>query len=85
MAKRKNPATSNEAFQSLDPSKLRETYRNILYALSRLGEATTEECAAYLKMEHSKLWKRYSELHEMNLIYRQGNKRLLKSGKNGFT
>lgn len=86
MAKNKNiPDTSREAFQQLDPSKLGETYRSILYALSKLGEATTEECAAFMRIDHAKLWKRYSELAKMGLIYRPGNKRLLRSGRNGFT
>ncbi len=86
MAKKKNvPETSKEAFQQLDPSRLRETYRKILYSLSQLGEATTEECAAFQRENHSKLWKRFSELAKMGLIYRPGNKRPLKSGRNGFT
>lgn len=82
---RKVTEASKEAFESLDPTKLSESYRKILYSLSQLGEATTEECAAYLRIEHSKLWKRYSELAKMNLIYRPGNKKLLRSGRNGFT
>lgn len=86
MAKKKNvPETSKEAYQQLDPSQLRETYRKILYSLSQLGEATTEESAAFLKMDHSKIWKRYSELANMGLIYRPGNKKPLRSGRNGFT
>jgi hypothetical protein len=85
MKKKQIPDTSKEAYQSLDPSKLRETYKSILYALSQLGEATTEECAAFLKIDHERLWKRYSELANMGLIYRPGNKRLLRSGRNGFT
>jgi hypothetical protein len=84
MKKKQLPQTSKDAYASLDPSKLREIYKRILYALSQLGEATTEECAAYLKVDHVKLWKRYSELHTMGLIYRPGTKKLLKSGRSGF-
>src|SRR6266496_5306529 len=85
MKKKQIPDTSREAFKSLDPIKLSETYRKILYSISKLGECTTEESAAFLKIDHSKVWKRYSELAKMNLIYRPGNKRLLRSGRNGFT
>ncbi len=85
MEKKQIPDTSREAYNSLDPSQLNETYRGILYALSKLGEATTEECAAFQRENHSKLWKRFSELSKMGLIYRPGNKRPLKSGRNGFT
>ncbi len=83
--KKQVPDTSREAHSSLDPSKLREIYRNILYSLSQLGEATTEESAAFLKIDHAKLWKRYSELAKAGLIYRPGNKKLLRSGRDGFT
>lgn len=86
MAKKKNvPETSKEAFQQLDPSQLRETYRKIMYALVKIGEGTTEEIAASAKISHEKVWKRVSELAKQDLIYRPGNKRLMRSGRMGYT
>lgn len=83
--KRKNPETSTEAYKSLDPRELRETYRQILYALDNLGSGTFEDIAAFLKVSPQKIWKRLSELGKMELIYRPGEKKLLKSGKQGYT
>lgn len=84
MAKKQIPDTSREAFQSLDPSKLRETYKNILLALAELGSGNFEDIAAKMKVDKSTVWKRLSELHTMGLIYRPGTKKLLKSGRNGY-
>lgn len=85
MGTRKNPATSLEAYKVLQPEQLRQTYKDILFALSQLGEATTEQIADALKVKPDKIWRRVSEMLRMELIYRPGNKRLLKSGKNGYT
>lgn len=85
MSARKIPETSKEAYRSLDVATLNERYKTILDALGKLGEATTEEIAAYAKVRHETIWKRFSELANMNLIYRPGNKRLMKSGRNGYT
>lgn len=83
--KRKMIETSVEAYRSLDPRELREIYRQILLALDSLGEATHEEIAAFLHLNPSRIWKRLSEAAKMELIYRPGNKRKLKSGRMGFT
>ena len=79
------PETSKEAYRSLRAEELRETYRKILSALSQLGQGTTEEIAAFLKMPHDRIWKRMSELERMELVYKPGTKRMMKSGRNGFT
>ena len=84
MKKSEIPSTSLEAFKSLDPAQLNETYRKILYALAQMGESTSQEIAAYLKIDHSRIWKRTSELERMELIYKPGTKRLLKSGRMGY-
>lgn len=76
--------TSLEAYHSLDAAKLSETKKKIIYALSQLHEATTEEVAAFLKVEHDRVWKRFSELAKDGLI-KACNKRPLKSGRNGYT
>lgn len=85
MSNRKNPETSLEAYRSLDVSQLNEIYRWIIQSLTGLGEATFEEIASDLRIDKSRVWKRMSELERMELVYRPGNKRLLKSGRNGYT
>jgi predicted transcriptional regulator len=82
---RKIIETSQEAYHSLDAKQLNERYCKIISALNSLGEATTQEVAAFLKVPHETIWKRFSELASMQMIYRPGNKRLMKSGRNGFT
>ena len=85
MAKKKNvPETSKEAYDSLDPSQLRETYRKILYAISQMGESTSQEIAAHAKMDHAQIWKRMVDLERMDLIYKPGSKKLNKSGRKAF-
>lgn len=81
---RQNPETSNEAYRSLDPRQLNDTYRQILSALDAIGRGTFEDVAAWLKCNPSKIWKRMSELSKMELIYRPGTKKVLKSGRQGY-
>lgn len=76
--------TSKEAYRSLDPDKLTETKRKILYALSQLFQGSHEDIAAYLKMERSVIWKRLSDLEKDGLIFRPGIKKALRSGRLGF-
>jgi hypothetical protein len=85
MSQRERITTSIEAFRSLDAKQLNERYCKIISALNSLGEATTQEVAAFLKVPHETIWKRFSELSAMQMIYRPGNKRLMRSGRNGFT
>ncbi len=85
MAKKQVPDTSKAAFQSLDTSQLAEIYRNIMLALVKIGEGTTQEIAASAKEDHSRIWKRVSELGKMGIIYRPGNKRMMRSGRMGYT
>lgn len=83
--KRSNPSTSIEAYKALQPEQLRQTYKDILFALSQLGEATTAEMATALKVPHDKIWKRVSEMVRLELIYRPGTQRLMPGGKLGYT
>lgn len=85
MGKRKLPQTSLDAHKSLDPAKLSETYRKILFALGNIGSGTFEDIAAFLKVDKSIIWKRLSEMAALNLIYRPGTKKILKSGRMGYT
>ncbi len=85
MPKRKPVDTSLDAYKALQPEQLRQTYKDILFALSQLGEATSAELAQALRVPHDKVWKRQSELQRMGLIYRPGNKRPMPGGKLGYT
>lgn len=85
MTKKQVPETSREAFHSLDPIQLAEIYRKILWGLSQLGEATFEELAVAIKEPKERVWKRMSELRDKGLIYRPGNKRMLRSNRMGYT
>lgn len=85
MSQRKNPDTSKEAFRSLKAEELAETYKGIILALSRIGEGHFEDIALQMRVKPEKVWKRLSELKEQGLIYRPGNKKALRSGRNGYT
>lgn len=78
------PETSKAAFDSLDPTKIAEIHRKILWALSQLGDATFEDVAAFLHIEKGRIWRRLSELHKQGLIYRPGIKKALRSGRAAF-
>jgi predicted transcriptional regulator len=82
--KRKNPATSNEAFRSLDPAKINEIHKKILAALEVMGSGTYEDLANYLHLENQRVWRRLSELERAKLIHRPGERKLLKSGRQGM-
>lgn len=85
MRKSNVPATSKEAYHSLDPEKIRDIYKRILWALSQINEGTYEDISRALKEKESRIWKRLKELSDMNLIYRTENKKLLSSGRKGYT
>lgn len=85
MPKRKNPETSKAAYKSLDPDKLNERYSKILAALGEIKEGTFEQIAKAAKLKDNVVWRRLSELAAAGLIYRPGNKRKLKSGREGYT
>ncbi len=76
--------TSKEAYISLDINSLSKTYRLIIEVLSKIGKGTFEDIAATAKEDKSKIWKRLSELERMQIVYRPGEKKLLKSGRNGL-
>lgn len=85
MSKRKHIETSIDAYKALQPEQLRQTYKDILFALSQIGEGTSEQIADALRVPHAKIWKRVSEMARMSLIYRPGTKRLMSSGSMGYT
>lgn len=85
MPERNNPETSNEAWRSITNEQLNDTYKKIIFALNNIGEGTFEDIASFLKVDKTKIWKRMSELQRMEIVYRPGNKKVLKSGRNGYT
>jgi predicted transcriptional regulator len=85
MRKSNVPSTSKEALESLDPETMRDIYKRILWALSQIGEGHYEDIAIALKEKESRVWKRLKELSDMNLIYRTENKKVLSSGRKGYT
>lgn len=85
MSKVKLPETSLEAYQSLDPEKIRDIYKRILWALSQIGEGHYEDIAYAIKEKESRVWRRLKEMQDMNLIYRTENKKVLSSGCKGYT
>lgn len=84
MRKSNVPETSKEAYKSLDPARLSDSYKKILLALSELGSGTFEDIAQKMKVDKSVVWKRLSELERSGIIYRPGAKKKLKSGRSGF-
>lgn len=82
--KRKNPDTSIEAYKSLDPESLNETYKGIIKALNVLGTGTYEDIAAFLKKDRIAIGRRMKEVMDKGLVYRTGQTKQLKSGRKGF-
>lgn len=85
MSKKQIVDTSREAYESLNPESIRDIYKRILWALSQIGEGTWEDLAIVLKEKESRIWRRLKEMADMNLIYRTENKKLLSSGRRGYT
>jgi predicted transcriptional regulator len=84
MSKKRPPETSIDARNSLRPEDLADIYQKILKGLERLGTASNEQLASYLTIEHSRIWKRVSELNKMGLIFRPGHKVPTKTGRQSF-
>lgn len=85
MAKRKlPPATSIEANQSIQEMKP-DHHAKILEALRVIGEASAEQIAFYLNMDHSQINRRVSEIAEKGLIFRPGNKVATLTGRSAYT
>lgn len=79
------PPTSAEAFHSLDPIKINEIHKKILAGLEVLSSATFEDLADHLHLEPQRVWRRLSELGKANLIHRPGDRKVMKSGRQGMT
>jgi predicted transcriptional regulator len=80
-----NPTTSHEAYKSMTKGLLSNHHTKIIEALSILGKATFEEIANYLDWEDkNRAARRLSELEREQIIYKPGEKKPTKSGRNAF-
>lgn len=84
MTKKKLPATSLDAYKSLQADQLREIYQKIIEALKVLGTASTEQISEYTTLPHPKIHKRVSEMERLEIIFRPGNRVATKSGRTAF-
>ena len=84
MGKRNNPQTSTDAYKSLDPNNIREMYKKIVSAITDIGPSTYEQIAVHLNEKPERVWKRLSEMGQINLIHRPGDRRIMASGRCGF-
>jgi predicted transcriptional regulator len=85
MKKSKMPDTSLDAYHSLDQNNIREIYARIKWALSNIGEGTWEDISKVLKEKDSKIWRRLAEMERLEIICRTENKKVLSSGRKGYT
>lgn len=85
MVKNPMPQTSLDAFASLDPNSVKYVHERIKQALVMIGEGSYEDIACYLKMDPSRVWKRLHELGKAGVIFRPGNRKVLSSGRTGYT
>ena len=82
--KRKNPATSKDAYESLDPEKIGEIYKKIVAALREIKQGTYEDIAKKIRLKPEQVWKRMSEAHRLGLVERTGKRKKMASGREGF-
>jgi predicted transcriptional regulator len=82
---KKFPETSLEAFESMTGKLLSAQHYEILKALLVLDKATAEEISIYLNWEDkNRSSRRMSELERDQKIFKPGEKRKTKSGRNAF-
>lgn len=84
MSKKQVPDTSKEAFKSLEPDKIRLMYKKIQDALNDLGPSTYEQIAEYWQEKPERIWKRMNEAMKLGLCHRNGERRVMSSGRQGF-
>src|ERR1700761_9693492 len=82
--KRKNPATSKDAYESLDPENIREVYKKIVAALREIKQGTYEDIANKIRLKPEQVWKRMSEAHRLGFVERTGKRKKMASGREGF-
>jgi len=82
---KKFPETSLEAYESMTTGLLSNQHGDILKALLVLEKATAEEISFYLNWDDkNRSSRRMSELERNSIIFKPGEKRKTKSGRNAF-
>ena len=82
---KKLPETSHEAHESMTDDILSNHHKQIIEALKNLKKATAEEIAIYLNWDDkNRSARRMSELERQQIIYKPGEKRKTKYGRNAF-
>jgi predicted transcriptional regulator len=79
------PETSHEAHKSMTKDLLSKHHTQIIDALKILKKATSEEIAIFLNWDDkNRSARRMSELEREQIIYKPGEKRKTKYGRNAF-
>lgn len=79
------PDTSHEAYKMATDEMLSEHHSKIISALQVLGKATSEEIANYLKWDdRNRAARRMSELEANSIVFKPGEKRKTKYGRNAY-
>lgn len=81
--KRNTPSTSHDAYAKAKPM-IESHYAKIMDALKVMKSGTAEQIAIYLKMDHSQINRRVSEMEKLQLIYKPGIKKKTKTGREAF-
>jgi len=81
--KRQLPSTSHDAYAQAK-LMIASHHGKILDALKVLKSATAEQIATHLKMDHSQINRRVSEMERLELIYKPGIKKPTKTGRQAF-
>jgi len=85
MSKRPNqPATSRAAFHSLDPERLRATYKKIYDALLVIGEGNYEAISRQANTPEEKIWKRMKDAVDKGLIHNTGKTVMTKNNRMSY-
>lgn len=79
------PSTSHEAQKSMTKEILSNHHRMIIDALHVLKKATAEEISEYLDWDDkNRSARRMSELEREQIVYKPGEKRKTKYGRNAY-
>ncbi len=81
--KRSLPSTSHDAYAQAKPM-IASHHAKILESLRVLKSATAEQIATHLKMAHSQINRRVSEMERLELIYKPGIKKKTSTGRQAF-
>lgn len=79
------PDTSHEAYKSIKGEILSNHHKQIIDTLAILKKATAEEIAIYLDWDDkNRAARRMSELEREQIVYKPGEKRKTKYGRNAY-